>query len=141
MVRDIDAGFTSLLLEVILQDLQQFGIDQIRVLWQLGMQDPVDQFQFRQWVLRDIAHRGLFLAATGIETGWQLALSTLAEQKTQHMLFDDLQTARVRRAQPILIQDRGQALQPLLPAFFGDIFVNPLSQVAGVRRAVQTFGL
>jgi len=141
MMRDINSVDTGLLLQVVLQYLQQFGIEQIRMLWQLSVQDPVDQFQFLQRVLRDIAHRRLFLATTGIEAGRQLAQIALTEQKTQHVPFDDFQTARVRRAQTVFVEDGGETLQPLLPALFGNIFINPQAQLTRVGWCFQTFGL
>lgn len=57
------------------------------------------------------------------------------------MLFNECDGFCVGGAQAILVDDRNQPFQPLLPAFLGHIIVDPLAQLARMGRHVQTFGL
>lgn len=82
----------------------------------------------------------LLLLALSRESRRKLAQIAFIEQEPKHMLLDDGMSIRVGRGDLVLVDDRDETLQPLLPALGGDVVVNALSQIARVWGLFQAFG-
>src|SRR6266478_1192409 len=64
-----------------------------------------------------------------------------AEQILLHFRHQEGARLRLDRRQPILVDQCGLVRHPLRPRFFGNVVVNPLSQLAGVRQIVEALRL
>ena len=88
-----------------------------------------------------IVQKSLFLLALGDEACGQPSHVAFAEEKSEHVLFHDLDGLRVRGAEAVFIHNHGEPFQPPFPALFGYVLVDPLAQRPGVGRAIETFRL
>lgn len=68
-------------------------------------------------------------------------IGTIAEKEFLHLLFQELARLGLDRRKPVLIDQYGLLLHPLLPGFFGNIVKDTLAQVTGVGRPVEAFRL
>src|SRR5688572_6360407 len=63
-----------------------------------------------------------------------------AEEELLHLLDQEFARLRVDRRQAILVEQHRLVLQPALPGFLGNVLVDTLPELAGVRRIVEAFG-
>lgn len=83
----------------------------------------------------------LLLLALGDEACGQPSHVAFAEQKSEHVLLDDLDGLRVRGAEAVFIHNHREPFQPPFPALFGYVLVDPVAQRPGVGPAIETFRL
>src|SRR2546421_12427591 len=65
----------------------------------------------------------------------------LAEEVLAHLLLEVLSRPRVGEVQPVLVHQHLLVLEPLLPSFLGNALPELLSQLAGIGREIEAFGL
>src|SRR4051812_25130744 len=63
-----------------------------------------------------------------------------AEEMVFHLPLQVLARPLVREVEPVLVDQHGLLLQPLLPGFLADGLVDPLAEFAGVRGEIEPFG-
>src|SRR5512140_15578 len=63
-------------------------------------------------------------------------LCAAAEEVLLHLLGEPLARPRVREREPVLVDEHRLMPQPLLPRLFRDVFVDPLAELAWVRRQI-----
>ena len=68
-------------------------------------------------------------------------LRAAAEEELLHFLDQELARLRLDRRQPVLVQQHRLVLEPALPRFLGNVLVDALPELAGIRRVVEAFGL
>ena len=93
------------------------------------------------FICAHLCRKILFLATAAtarLKACGSLTMVTFFKKETQHMLFDQLEILRVSRIKTIFINDGSQSLQPLLPAFFRDVFKNAYTQVTRMWWCVET---
>ena len=80
------------------------------------------------------------LCPVGLETGRPLAEIAFLEEKARHVFFDERNRARIGSIDAVFVDDSGQPLQPLLPAFGGDVVIDALAQLTRMGRGFKAFG-
>src|SRR3954454_5772854 len=68
------------------------------------------------------------------------SLGATAEEVVLHLALEVLAGALVRQVQPVLVDQHGLLLEPLLPGFLADAVVDPLAQFAGIGGKVEALG-
>src|SRR3954471_2082555 len=64
-----------------------------------------------------------------------------AEEMAFHLALEVLARPLVRQVQAVLVDQHRLLLQPALPGFLADVFVDALAQFTGVRGEIEAFGL
>jgi len=84
---------------------------------------------------------GQFATHGGLSSALFRCVSAFTEKVFFHLACQVLASTRVGQVQAVFIQQHGLVLEPGRPGFLAHAFKNAFTQLAGVGRKVQAFGL